>query len=434
MRGYVSVLVLATALFGGCAPQGPVRAALRDDLATLRAEIAKARSAGQLDRAQVSDLAKAVAEREIVSATGPDAESSVHAFSGCARSLSSALRKRSERHDAGGAAALKLLFLQRELGADELYRRYARDPEPSFRALAASASTAARARAQRRAWFIDADERVRRGAFESALSAPDASDLGALLEAFRLEPDPTARALAARAAGAIGGEAAVLGLKDRFERADEQGRLAVVEAWANQPSFAAGGARELELVANDKQGLVSLAAVDALRRHGDTNPAWVGLLVSAMRDGSEDEQRLAMRLAPLTDARVMSELRRATGNANSAIRVLAWSRLLDAAKGASPAVKPAKPAADDPANALFALATSKDSQAFEALTILAAAGDVRVVPGLEARAQKGDAEQRATAAVALFRLGKTAESAPALADADPTVRARTACGIVANSN
>ena len=417
----------------GCGPQGPVRTALVGDLSTLQSELKRAEAKGELDKPQVQALARAVAEREVVSATGASGVQHVRALAGCGSQLLDAFRKRSEQHDAPGAEALRARWLQNDLNNQGAFRRYRQDPDPNFRAIAALVVEEPKDRVQRRAWFLDPDERVRQGALESALRSPEAYDLDALLEAFRLEPAPQNRSLAARAVGAIGGEAAVLGLKDRFERADEQGRLTIVEAWATPASFKAGGERELRLLVEAKHGLVSLAAIDAIRRQqvARDDGALVGFLLTALRDGSEDEQRLAIQYLPFEDARVLPALRAASKHENPEVRVMTLARLLGARSREHKALdEELKRAAAEARKQLTELAQGKDQPASEAMASLAASGDVTVAPRLVAVAQKGEAWERSRAAIALFRLGKYAAAAHSLADRDPGVRIRTACGIL----
>ncbi len=417
-----AVLGLAAWLLVGCAPPGPVRAALTGDLSTLRAEIRLAGDQGKLDRRRVKELAQAVAAREVVSADAVAGAERVRSTLPCAASLLAPLRTRSARRDAAGAEALRLRLALADLDREETFRRYARDPDPSFRALAARATGHPRDLLERRRFVLDPDPRVRRGALESALATPDTSDLEALLEAQRLDPDPRSRSLAARAVGAIGGERAVLGLKDRL-RADEQTRLTIVEAWADSRSFAAGGGRELRLLAEGGQSLVSLAAVDALRRRGDADGALIGLLATAIRTGTDDERRLAIRLAPISEPRVQAALDELVANGTPELKAQVWVKWLDWPKRSEQARRE-----------LRRVAAGTDGGAFQALATLAARGDPSVVPRLVAQAQNGTASDRTSASVALFRLGNTAIAAAALADRDPSVRLGTACGILVQGN
>lgn len=419
MRAF-GLWLLASLVMFGCGPAGPVRAALYEDLPSLRQRIQEAERAGKLDRARVAELAKAVASREVASAEGASGVRHVRALLGCAHPMLTALRQRAEVHDDPGAEAMLALLAVRDAEPSTLVTRYARETDPAWRAVAARAAIDKRDTLARRAWFVDPDERVRRSALEAALFAPDPLDLDLLLESFRLDPDPLSRSLAARAAGAIGGEPAVLGLKDRFARADEGGRLTLVEAWAMPAAYESGGARELRIVAEAGAGLVSIAAADALLRSGDNDGSLVGLLVTAIDHGSEDERRLAVRLAPTGEPRVLAALDRARKDENVEVRVIALARLLGVAARATEASK-----------GLREMAAKKDGTADEARAALAAFGDRSVVSSLVEQSQKGEPWQRGRSAVALFRLGETVPAAKVLADADPGVRIRVSCGILA---
>jgi hypothetical protein len=420
LRVVTSKLSLAFALLlSACAPSGPVRAALYGDLPSLRDEIRRAQRENKLDRAAVKHLARAVAEREAASANGSSGVRHMRALSVCGRALLPELRKRSEQSDDVAASAMLLRISLNDVRTDALVKEYAHQRDGAWRAVAARAAVAPVDVLQRRAWFTDPDQRVRQAAFEAAALAPQSEDLQHLLEAFRLDPDPTCRSRAAHAAGALGGEASVLGLADRFARADQEGQLNIVEAWAMPASYKSGGERELQALAATSRGLVSVAAAGALLRMGEQDGALAGILATAIEQGSEEEQRLAMLEAPISDLRVQAALDRTSRSENPEVRVIALSRLLDL---------PARSAAAR--TALKGLAKTTLPTAVEARAALAFIGDTSVVQELVAEAQSGPAWARARAAVALFRLGQSARAASTLADSDPGVRIGTACGIV----
>ncbi|HET9932410.1 MAG TPA: hypothetical protein VFQ35_17015 [Polyangiaceae bacterium] len=405
---------------GGCAPSGPVRAALYGDLPSLREEIRRAERANKLDRAEVKRLALAVAEREAASANGSSGVRHVRSLSVCGSALLPALRRRSEHTDEVAAQAMRVRIALRDVSTASLVKDYTNAREGAWRAVAARAAVAAEDALQRRAWFTDPDQEVREAALEAAAIAPVLEDREALLEVFRLDPDPICRSRAAHAAGALGGEESVLGLADRFARADSDGQLNIVEAWAMPASYSSGGARELRRLASAGNGLPSIAAVEALLRQNDHDGALAGLLAMAIEHGSEEEQRTALQQAPVADERVRGAVERASRDANPNISVLAWSRLLEV---------PAHSAAAT--NALRIIAKKPIPAAAEARFTLASVGDASVVPELVAEAQSGAPWSRGRAAVALFRLGQPARAAATLADPDPGVRIATACGIVA---
>src|SRR5687767_1681816 len=81
-------LVLAVGLATlACTKRGVVDAALHSDLATLKREVKESRERGELDRGTVQELARAVAGREVRSATGRAAVDRVRDVRACARPL-----------------------------------------------------------------------------------------------------------------------------------------------------------------------------------------------------------------------------------------------------------------------------------------------------------------------------------------------------------
>ena len=287
-------------LLAACAPKPPIRTALRGNLAELKRDIQSARRAGNLDSNAVVKLAQAVVERELTSANGASGALRVRALRPCARPVQ---RRMSERAQASDDVAAELTLILLETHAVDrraLLNRYARSPSGAWRAVAASAAVRPIDTDLRQAFFSDPDQRVRRAAFSVARDARDTRELEPLLEAARLDPDPLSQSLAARAVGALGGERAVLALKDLWARGDDTLRIAIVDAWAEPASYEAGGARELSLTAETGSGLARVSASYALARAGGP-PAAAGnaQLRRDISDGTDDEQRLALSVAPL---------------------------------------------------------------------------------------------------------------------------------------
>ena len=237
-----------------------MNAALHHDLPALRSALAEERAAGDLDRDRVVEVAYAVASREVMSASGPAGVRRIRLMRGCSGPVSHVLEARAERSDDGGAEAALVLLAAGKLDEEQAFARHVDASSGAWRAVAARAAQAPETFKQRRAFYVDVDERVRRAAFEAALEAPSELDLEPLLESARLDPDPLNRSLAARAVGAVGGERAVLSLVDRWDRADEDTRLSIVEAWAMPRAYAAGGERELVKVAESGTHLPALSA------------------------------------------------------------------------------------------------------------------------------------------------------------------------------
>lgn len=413
--GWVFAFVLGTAsaACGGVRPE--VRAALTGSLPELKQEIARAEKGGPLSDAQLRDLAHAVAEREIAGATGADGVAQLSVFRPCASQMSVALDERAARGDEVAATATLLLFEDGKRDAADLVSRYREADSGAFRALAARASLAPSNVELRRRYFTDPDERVRRGAFEAALKAPLSALLSDLVEAARLDPSPSNRARAAQAVGRIGSEPAVLSLSDLFSGGDEQAQLAVLDAWSESPSFGRGGERELSRVLKGS-GLVPVSAATFLLRSRDSRAAAVAVLARAITDGSDDEKRLAIMMAPLQEPSVRDALQKASTSPNPEITPLVLARLAEV------------PAASAKARAaLEKLAQDKGDAGLEASYTLARLGSGSATARVEKELSSERASHRLRAAVTLAGLGKKQHLAPTLADPDPLVRATVAC-------
>jgi len=392
-----------------------VKAALTGSLPELQQEIARAEQGGALDRGRLRLLGHAVAEREIAGAQGADGALQLAVFRPCLSELEVALDERAERGDEVAAVATLLLFEAGKRQASDLVSRYQEADSGAFRALAARASLAPEHADLRRRYFTDADERVRQGAFEAAQKAPFSSELAELLEAARLDPSPANRARAAQAVGRIGSEPAVLGLLDLFTGGDEQEQLAVLDAWSEAPSFRRGGERELGHALN-RSGLVSVSAATLLLRSPDSRAAAVAVLAHAIAEGSDDERRLALMTAPLTEPSVQEALEKAAKNPSPELTPLVLSRLLELPRAAAQAR--AK---------LEKLAQDKNDYGLEANYELARLGSSGAITRVEQELSHEHAGHRLRAALTLAGLGKLQHLAPRLADKDPLVRATLAC-------
>ncbi|HET9955007.1 MAG TPA: hypothetical protein VFQ61_10910 [Polyangiaceae bacterium] len=421
-----ALLVAVCSSVVGCQPQGPVRAALKEDLPSLRAEILAAEARGKLDRKSVLSVAEAVAQREAASANGPTGVEHVHALRGCAKPLLGVLRSLSERHDEVGAEALLARIQQGDVQLASL-TKYANDADPAFRAVAARGLIRAADGPARRRSFTDPDQRVRRAALEAARVAHDAYDLEGLLEVVRLDPDSLSRSWAARAIGAIGGEQAVLGLKDRYERADAVTKLAILEAWAAPATLATGGERELARIAAQPSGIAALTAAQLLRtqplsKDRARDGAWSTRIRVGIENGTSDEKRVAIGFAELSDPATVKAVEAAARDLDSSVQLTALRRLTEL-----PATR----------NAAFArlrsLAQGKTPEAAEVQLTLAELGERSVLPVIEQTLERGPSTLRSRAALALFGIGREARAARALADADPSVRISVSCGMLARS-
>jgi HEAT repeat protein len=413
--------VLFAALLTGCASQGAVRAALDSDLLSLKRSIKDEQASGRLDRERAREIAEAVASREIYSEGGRAAARRIRQLRTCSQPLLHALEARAERQDEGGAEAALLLLATGARRPERYAGLYADAESGAWRAVSARASTAPERFQKRRRYFTDPDERVRRAAFEAALQAPGTLDLEHLIEAARLDPDPYARSLAVRGIGAVGGARAVRALRDLWDRADEDVRLAIIEAWGRAPTFRAGGREALLRTAETRVGLTSVAAASALLSDPTQSGLAVTLLAQAAAEGASDEQLLALAMVPL-EPRVLSHVQKAAKDADAGVRVAALSRLLDVPASKARATEE-----------LRTLSKTQGAAAAAARSALAEIGDRGVAPLLVKELSARDASSRQAAGRDLLALGSFGQAATLLGDADASVRVAIACNIIART-
>jgi hypothetical protein len=392
-------------------------------LPTLKRQIAESQKRRLLDRDAVEELATAVARREVRSARGDDSARRVLSLGNCASPLRVVLEHRAEEPDAIGAAAMLVLLEADLVDASPLVERFA-EASDAWRAVAARAAAAPEHAAVRRRWFLDPDERVRRAALRAANEAADPADLNGLLDAARRDPDPMSRTLAIRASGTIGGERAVLALRDRWARADSAIRIAIIDAWAQRRAFDAGGERQLTWVIESESGPEAVAAAATLlRSRSDAREVALAVLVRSIAAGTQLERRAAIHLAPIEEPSISKRIEAAAEDVDAAVRVAALGRLalLDDARRRDKAVL-----------RLRKLAKGEGAIALEARAALATAGDVSVTDMLQKQLASRSSEERRRAAIALLELGDYARAATALGDDDPGVRASVACSVLAD--
>jgi hypothetical protein len=419
MRVLLPVLAL---LASGCAANGAVRAALDSDLTSLKRSIKDEQASGKLDRERAREIAEAVASREIYSEPGRAAARRIRMLRTCSQPLRPALEARAERQDEGGAEAAMLLLATRARRAERYAGRYDDAESGAWRAVSARASLAPERFLKRRLYFTDPDERVRRAAFEAVLDAPGKLDLELLIEAGRLDPDPYSRSLAVRGVGAVGGARAVQALGDLWDRADEDVRLTVIEAWRKPLTYRAGGREALLRTAEARSGLTSVAATSALLDDPAHSGLAVTLLAQAAVDGSSDEQLLALATLPLKP-HVVPQVQKAATDADSTVRAAALERLLEVPASRARAVEE-----------LRVLAKGKDGAAIEARAALATVGDRSVAPLLVKALAESDASRREAAGRSLLILGRYDQAATLLGDSDASVRVAIACTILAKTD
>lgn len=211
----------------------------------------------------------------------------------------------------------------------------------------------------------------------------------------------------------------MLALKDRWDRADEPLRLAIVDAWSQPRSLAAGGKTQLVRLAEAEQGLPALQAAHVLLREADTAELAAQKLLATAREGSTLERRMAVRLLPVRHPDAREVLEDAADAADPDVRVLANARLLQLD-------------GDDAARSrLREMARGKGSAALQARAALAAHGDDAVVPLLQAQLTDARSSHRKMAALSLLRLERFGDAAPVLADESPSTRTELACQLVA---
>jgi len=406
-------LVFATA----CASSGAVNAALKSDLGTLRQSIRDEQRTGALDQSRAKKIARAVAEREVYAGSGPGAVARIRSLRACSSPMLPALEARADKQDEAAAEATLVLLAAHELSPDALASRYEDADSGAWRAVAARASVAPERFARRRRYYVDPDQRVRRAALEAAVEAPASLDEAALLEAARLDPDAMCRSLATRAVGAIGGEHAVRSLVDLWDRADEDDRLNLVEAFGDRRSFKTGGKSELLRIADSEHGVPAVAARGELARLDESSAAaMTNLLARDITDGSADEQELAIEMSTLVGP-VVQALETATRDADPTVRVAALDRLLEVPT--------------ERARALAELRTeSKTDTTGAARAALARAHDASVQPALVKELGAPGWQERKDAGVSLISLGDYTHAATLLADDDANVRVAIACSML----
>ncbi|MEP7053565.1 MAG: HEAT repeat domain-containing protein [Pseudomonadota bacterium] len=420
--------VPALLLLASCGPQPPVRTALQGDLASLKRDIQIAQQSNRLDHHLAVKLAEAVGEREVASAEGKYGALRVRTLRSCALPLRSAMEKRANAADDVAAELTLILLESHALERSALVNRYAGSDSAGFRAVAARAAVRGIDTDLRKRFFTDPDQRVRRAAFGAAYEAKDPGELEALLEAARVDPDGQAQTLAARAAGAIGGERAVLGLKDLWAQGDDARKIAIVDAWTERASFVAGGERELS-VAQDSGGVAAVSAAYALVRAGGAEAGPAGAhLRHAILEGTDDEKRLALNVTPFggdNEAAIVE----ASKKASAELRVVALARLSAVPERRRESLSALRELANASANSEAELRTRAAAQ-----TALAQAGDASVSSALVKDLHSPDLQTRWHAAHALAVLGDYSPAATALADDDASLRTDVACTILAREN
>ena len=425
------VLCLAALSFlSACASSAATSAARRGDDVALRAAIAGKHAQGKLSDGEAADIAQAVLAHALEDAKGDAALDRVRDARPCALAVSSALQERARVHDDAGAEAALALLEVGEYSASDA-RRYVQDASDAWRAVGARGLVREDDRATRLSAMVDPSARVRRAAIRASAEAKDDRDVDALFEAARVDPEPIVRSEAVRALGRLdaGGIALVDKLRDLWNVADDPLREDIAVAYTSPHLAAAGGAEAVRVLVAAGHGPGVISAAAALLRaktdafDAETKRSAVGLLVRTIDTGSRRDRLFAMAIARLEEPDLLAAMKRATTCADDLdVRLSAFVRLLEVPKERDAAMKE-----------LYAFAgpAVKGPLGQRARLALADAGELRIQAWIEEDLKAEDGSARLNAAQALSSLKRPARGAPLLADADPRVRARAACTILA---
>jgi HEAT repeat protein len=414
-------LSIAVLCATACAASPADRAIDRGDLAALRDVIVARERAGRLSNGDAARLARAVADRELRTAFGTDAVDRVRDARPCARELDDALSTRMRTHDAAGAQAALARIDSRGLGMDEA-RGFLRDPDPDWQAVAARSLARREDHDARVRALVAPQPQVRREAARAAQDAKDPADLGALLEAARVDPEPIVRTTAVRAIGALPATAdsghVVDELRDLWKAADDGLREDIALAWAGPELWNTAGRDALRVVVAAERGAGAIEGAAAVLRHSDADVETVQEAVAhlsrAIETGSLATRLQALAQAPLDRGDLSALVRKTAEDEDLQVRVAALARLAE--KGDARAVE-----------SLERLASAGSPVVERARFALAVSRDRRVQGWIEQDLGADGAEQRLAAATALAVMGVAARGAPLLADGDGGVRVRAAC-------
>ncbi len=414
MRSSHYLTIPAVLLLTACSSSQALRSAKQGDIAELRAALDQE----TVEERKAKVIARATLRNDILSAQEMEARTFISSLTPCARALADALRERSQTRDAvGGEAAL--LLLRKNLYRGPNPERFRSSPEGAWRAIAARATETDHA--QRVAFFVDDDQRVRRAALSAAFATADERDIPALLEASRLDPDDMVRSRAIATLGRIGGRRVLTALTDRFRNAEEPIRLAIVDAYGKPALLETGGLERLQRISETETGFAALHAAALLsRKQGEVGQRGLNRLKEFARHGTRQERRLALRLLPADSEATRALLLDLTRSADPAVSVIAWARLLGWPEYADTAQK-----------ALMDIAREDTDQSYEALAALAAAGSPQATEFLVEQLQSPHANLRLVAGYGLLRLGEFRSLAPLLADRSAEVRRNISCRLLA---
>jgi len=431
LRALGTLLVILAA---GCGGGPALKAAEQGDLEAARRALKASAERGEVDESEARGIAREVLKREIKEARGQDGVKKLQDLPSCAKAIDDALSERAENHDDVGAMAAMLRFNARLMSIDDLADAArealaSKDAATAWRAVEARGLVTPEQAARRRTLFTDGDQEVRLAAVRASFDANDPADLEALLEAARLDPYPPVREIAFDAIGNLGGERAVLALKDLFVQAEEDERLSIIGAWTSQRSIEAGGHAELVRVSDLETGTPQLAAAAVLMRlSGPDADNAAGVILRAIGTGTTRERVFAISAATLASASVREAIVKAESDPDEDVALAALGRGLEMAPAEGEGAKPKERAAIK--EKLMTLAKGKTWKAYLARMSLARAGAREVLPLLVADAQSQNEQARKTAGLSLIALGEHGRAAMLMVDADPRVRRSVACAML----
>jgi hypothetical protein len=325
-------------------------------------------------------------------------------------------RRATASDDSAGAARFSRVDAGVAL-SDSEWALLASSPQGWARAAAALASREPSRFYFRQQCLGDEDARVRRAALLACLDAPAEEHRSTLVQLLRAAPDTESKALSARALGVLGGVASYDALTDAWPSAGPELRLALINAFAQERTFDAGGDTRLVAAARNEPGLVGIAAAVSLAK-GSTRFRATGVarVTRALNQGSTEELRLAISASEWGTEEQTRALLRWGLLGEPLVKVAALSRWLERPEYAFGAQV-----------TLRGLSEGANTSAVLARHVLAERGDRSVIPALRDQQGYATAEVRSMAAADLHRLGDWSAVARALADDSPRVRLQTAC-------
>ncbi|MEI9947666.1 MAG: hypothetical protein WDO74_01455 [Pseudomonadota bacterium] len=185
-------------------------------------------------------------------------------------------------------------------------------------------------------------------------------------------------------------------------------------------------ARELELAAESGVGLAAVSASYALARTRVQPPSSPTRgSVATFLDGSDDEKRLALSVAPM-NSETEAAIAQAAKEASPELRVVALTRLTGIAARRNDAIRGLRELANVKASSESEVRAQGD-----ALSALAHAGDNSVRATLVKNLRDDAVDKRSRAARGLTSLGDYSDAATALADDDANLRSEFACSVLA---